>query len=132
MKNLAMILSLSLSVLLGCASSTPKEKQLLPDAGPTTAEIMQGTKVTHTYYGNGQRSPYIGETLMPHYSSQSYYSSEHIQELKRDFKRVPNPEIVGYVYPHINNNEMPVPGYFTSFPLYNRNHFALTSEGYNE
>ncbi len=127
-----MILSLSLSVLLGCASSTPKEKQLLPDAGPTTAEIMQGTKVTHTYYGNGQRSPYIGETLMPHYSSQSYYSSEHIQELKRDFKRVPNPEIVGYVYPHINNNEMPVPGYFTSFPLYNRNHFALTSEGYNE
>lgn len=126
------VLSIVLSSVLSACSSAPKEKQLLPDSGETTAEIMQGRDSMQSYYGNGQQSPYYGEALMPNYSAPSQYTDEHVKELQRDFKRVPNPEIIGYVYPHINNNEMPVPGYFTTFLLYDRSHFALQDEGYSQ
>lgn len=119
------------SLFLASCTSSP-DKVLLPDSGHTTEEIMQGERDDYSYYGDGQKRPFQGQALMSNYHSASQYSSEHIRELKRDFKRVPNPEIIGYVYPHINNNEMPIPGYFTTFLLYDRSHYALSSEGYNE
>ncbi|EHM50245.1 hypothetical protein [Cardiobacterium valvarum] len=56
-------------------------------------------------------------------------SGGHLDELNQDFKEVPNPKILGYVYPHYSATGMPVPGYFTSFRLYKVNHNALMGEG---
>lgn len=123
----------TLFFLGGC--TTPKEKQLLPDNGETTSQLIEGgiskNPANGAYYG-GEKAPFYGGVIMSDYSPNSSYTNSHIEELRRDFKRVPNPEIVMYVYPHINNNRMPVPGYFTTFRLYDRDHYALSSEGYNE
>ncbi len=135
MKNkktfLTTTLFLLIAILAGCSSSANREKKLLPDEGPTTAELVTGTTTENSYFG-GETAPYYGKPLMGGYTPSSSYSAAHIQELKRDFQQVPNPEIVGYVYPHINNNSMPIPGYFTTFRLYSRDHYALSSEGYRE
>lgn len=132
--NIKLIPIVLSGLLLSACSSSRDDKKLLPDGGPTTAELISGnSNTTHSnsYFG-GASAPYIGQPLMGGYQPTNSYSADHIQELKRDFQQVPNPEIVGYVYPHLNNNNMPIPGYFTVFKLYNRDHFALTSEGYRE
>lgn len=47
-------------------------------------------------------------------------ASDEIEQL---FPTLPNPTLVMYVYPHIVDH-MPVPGYSTAFPLYERVEFA--------
>ncbi len=132
MREIITLSSLILLTACSAVTGTAEKDLLLPNDGRATADIMQGKKTVKNYYGNGVRADYTGEALMPTYQSQSTYTNKHIRELQRDFKRVPNPEIIGYVYPHISDNRMPVPGYFTTFPLYERSHFALSSEGHNE
>lgn len=46
----------------------------------------------------------------------------------QDFQQVPNPEILGYVYPHLSG-DLPVPGYYTVFRLRTRDHYAQFGEG---
>jgi hypothetical protein len=46
----------------------------------------------------------------------------------QDFQPVPNPEILGYVYPHLSG-DLPVPGYYTVFRLRARDHYAELGEG---
>lgn len=130
MKASMIIICLS-AMLLSACSSSPKEKQLLPDSGLTTAEIIAGGQSGGDYYGTGIKADYLGTPLVSAYAPNSSYSLAHVNELRRDFHQVPNPEIVGYVYPHIVNNQLPVPGYFTVFRLYNRDHYALATEGYH-
>ena len=46
------------------------------------------------------------------------------------FARLANPVLVLYVYPHLAEAErVPVPGYFTVFPLYERTEYAAPGEG---
>lgn len=133
-KNTTLFITTLLAISLGgCSAVTADKKpQLLPDSGATTMEIIDGETPPSGYYGNGQKAPYVGEPIAPFYQSSSRYSNAHIAELQRDFQRVPNPEIIGYVYPHLNHNEMPIPGYFTTFLLYTRQHYALAAEGHHE
>ena len=49
--------------------------------------------------------------------------------LKARFAKVANPELIMYVYPHLAGPEhVPVPGYFTAFPMYARIHYARPGE----
>lgn len=49
--------------------------------------------------------------------------------LKQLFPRLPNPDIVVYVTPHLaTHNRVPVPGYTTAFPLYDEVHYAMPGE----
>lgn len=121
------------AVLSACSLAEPKSDKLLPDAGPTSAELMTGQRgKANAYYGDGIRADYLGIPLAEGYAPNSAYSLAHVNELKRDFHQVPNPEITAYVFPHISDGELPVPGYFTLFRLYERDHYALEQEGYHE
>ncbi len=45
------------------------------------------------------------------------------------FARLANPVLILYVYPHLAEAErVPVPGYFTVFPLYERTEYAAPGE----
>lgn len=131
MKTLSIILCFS-ALLTGC-SATKDDKSLLPDSGASTAELINGgMSQQQSYYGDNTRMPFIGKPIISGYEPSSDYSNRHLQELNRDFMMVPNPQIIMYVYPHLNDNRIPIPGYYTSFRLYEKNHYALTSEGYHE
>lgn len=125
-------LLLPLCLLLAACSSDP---QLLPDGGPTTKDIWQG----NYHAGDGSTGsriadggyPVAGEpmTAVGSRAAMSSVTGSHFDELNQDFKEVPNPKILGYVYAHYNSTGMAVPGYFTSFRLYKVNHNALMREG---
>ena len=57
------------------------------------------------------------------------YSRTAYTELETMFPRLPNPTLVMYVFPHLAGVErVPVPGYATTFPLYERVEYALPGE----
>ena len=127
------LLALFAASLAACSVTQPSSDKLLPDAGPTTAELISGQKSrVSAYFGNGVQADYLGMPLTEGYAPNSAYSLAHVNELRRDFRKVPNPEIVAYVFPHISDGELPVPGYFTMFHLYERDHYALEQEGHHE
>lgn len=125
-----MMPTLLLSLLLAACSSS--KGKLLPDEGATTAELMSSTHYRQeaVYYG-GEKADYLGIPLVSGYRPKNQYTHAHVAELQRDFHQVPNPQIVAYVYPHLVGN-LPVPGYFTVFNLYDTTHYALGAEGYHE
>ena len=50
-------------------------------------------------------------------------------EIYSQFKRLPNPDLVMYVFPHLAGSDpAPVPGYTTVFPLYQRVQYAMPGE----
>jgi len=50
-------------------------------------------------------------------------------EIDALFVRLPNPDLVMYVFPHLATEEdVPIPGYSTVFPLYERVIYALPGE----
>lgn len=57
------------------------------------------------------------------------FSRSAFTELETVFPRLPNPTLVLYVFPHLAGSEgLPVPGYATTFTLYERVHYALPGE----
>lgn len=55
------------------------------------------------------------------------YSRNAQNEIDRLFVRLPNPDLVMFVFPHLAG-EQPVPGYSTVFPLYEHVQYALPGE----
>lgn len=52
------------------------------------------------------------------------------REIDAVFPRLANPSLVMYVFPHLAGEaRVPVPGYATSFPMYEQVEYALPGEG---
>lgn len=62
-------------------------------------------------------------------TEQMRYTRTARNEVYRQFHRLPNPDLVMYVYPHLAGTDpVPVPGYTTVFPLYQRVQYAMPGE----
>jgi len=60
---------------------------------------------------------------------QEPYTRTAESEIRSLFPRLPNPDLLLYVYPHLSGTEQaPVPGYSTVFPFYQRVQYALPGE----
>jgi conjugative transfer region lipoprotein (TIGR03751 family) len=70
------------------------------------------------------RRPMTEERIDP----QSYTRTAQ-NEIEAVFVRLPNPDLILYVYPHLATDEdVPIPGYSTVFPMYERVIYALPGE----
>ncbi|MFP3493556.1 TIGR03751 family conjugal transfer lipoprotein [Pseudomonas sp. SIMBA_059] len=57
------------------------------------------------------------------------YTRTAQNEIYSQFKRLPNPDLVMYVFPHLSGSDpVPVPGYSTVFPFYQRVQYAMPGE----
>jgi conjugative transfer region lipoprotein (TIGR03751 family) len=62
-------------------------------------------------------------------SLQEPYTRTAANEIRNLFPRLPNPDLVMYVFPHLSGTEQaPVPGYSTVFPFYQRVQYAMPGE----
>ncbi|WP_338524302.1 TIGR03751 family conjugal transfer lipoprotein [Pseudomonas batumici] len=62
-------------------------------------------------------------------TDQLTYTRTAHNEIHSQFKRLPNPDLVMYVFPHLAGSDpVPVPGYSTVFPFYQRVQYALPGE----
>ena len=130
MKNpLILITALGLIslVLSGCAST---KDAVLPQDGPPMKVIYE----QHIQEMN-TRDPLVirkalgNRPVVDGDGSLHGYTREAHNEIDTTFPRLPNPSLVMYVFPHLAGDEqVPVPGYVTTFPMYERVEYALPGE----
>lgn len=114
------------SVLLtGCAST---KDSVLPQDGPTMQSIYQQHMVD-THKPDYQRT--VGGQPLPQSGIDHYqgFVRAAANEIDTLFPRLPNPTLVMYLFPHLSRSErVPVPGYVTTFPFYEKVEYALPGE----
>lgn len=125
-KRAARFLLLFISTLIISGCSTSKEV-MLPPGEQTMLEIWQGTETSpHTAASAREalRRPLTDKNAA---SQEAQYSRDARSEISQQFPRLPNPDMVMYVFAHLAGNT-PVPGYSTVFPFYAQTQYALPGE----
>jgi len=123
-------------VLGGCATSKDK---LLPQGDHTMLDVWQ--QETGGSAGGGQparqlldvrqglRRPLTEPDVKGMPAANAAYTRTAVNEIYRQFHRLPNPDLAMYVFPHLSGSDpVPVPGYTTVFPLYQRVQYAMPGE----
>lgn len=68
------------------------------------------------------------QVVRQHVDAGTFTRTPH-NEIYSQFKRLPNPDLVMYVFPHLAGTDpVPVPGYTTVFPMYQRVQYAMPGE----
>lgn len=127
MRIIAVLIVLSISFLtVGCSS------HVVPQDGPTMEQ---------TYDSMPKQSKdeialmEISKPVASHpidYASVRDNRVSHTQMTREHhgFRKVPNPELAMYIYPHLSGkDEVPIPGYYTAFNAYTQDHYAMSNEG---
>ena len=128
-------LALTLILLGGCATN---KDELLPHGDQTMLDLWQ----QETSGGNGSlagrrlldarlhlRRPLNEADIQAAPTEAASYTRNAANEIHRQFRRLPNPDLTMYVFPHLAGSDpVPVPGYTTVFPLYRRAPYALPGE----
>lgn len=60
--------------------------------------------------------------------SDDSYSRTQASEISQQFPRLPDPDMVMYLFPHLASGNVPVPGYSTVFPFYSQTQYAMPGE----
>jgi conjugative transfer region lipoprotein (TIGR03751 family) len=124
---LILISALGLISLAGCAST---KEAVLPQDGPSMKAIYK----SHIHEMNA-RDPQVirGELghrpILTGNTALQGYTRDAFNEIDVLFPRLPNPMLVMYVFPHLAGDaQAPVPGYATTFPMYEQVEYALPGE----
>lgn len=122
------ILILLLSLLLAACSTD--QKTLLPVDENTTMLSIWGKQNNDAQALYDTRSvlrrPLDDATLIAQQQQATLSDDNAARAL---FRRLPNPDLELYIFPHLAGSEgVPVPGYTTVFPFYNRVQYALPGE----
>lgn len=128
-----LLVVVAVMALAGCA--TNKEK-LLTHGGDTMLDIWNqetggGGRASRELLDARQtlRRPLTEADVQAAPGVQARYTRTAQNEIYRQFHRLPNPDLVMYVFPHLAGTDpVPVPGYSTVFPLYQRVQYALPGE----
>lgn len=120
----------------GCATSKDK---VLPHGDRTMLDVWN--QETGGSVGGGQaarqlldarqglRRPLTEADVQAASAAADTYTRTAANEIYRQFHRLPNPDLVMYVFPHLAGNDpVPVPGYTTVFPFYQRVQYAMPGE----
>ena len=112
--------------LSGCSAMHDKE-DLLPQTGPTMLEVYR-SHLGQTRRQDGQ-PPATGARGAVDAPGLEGYTRQAHDDIDTHFKRLPNPDLVLYVFPHLAaDSGYPVPGYATVLPMYDQVEYALPGE----
>jgi conjugative transfer region lipoprotein (TIGR03751 family) len=128
---------LVIAVMLG-GCSTSKEK-LLPHDGQTMLDIWNEETGGSARGGQPARQLLDARQSLRRSLTEvdvkagpavnASYTRTAQKEIYRQFQRLPNPDLVMYVFPHLAGTDpVPIPGYSTVFPLYQRVQYAMPGE----
>ncbi len=123
-------LPLVVALISGCTTST---EELFPQSGPTMVDVYKThlTSLSRQAQSEHRSEPMgsSGQGLAVGQGSASSYTRTAANEIENLFPTLENPNLVMFVFPHLTSDErLPVPGYSTSFPLFERTEFALPGE----
>ena len=125
------------TVLVGCA----RPRAILRSDGPTMRELIDAGKRVDAQVNTRREAELVNEAWAgdePGLVSEAWvesgggveaYTRDASNDIEQLFPKLQNPEIAIYVYPHLaTDRRMPVPGYTTAVPLYDRYEYALPGE----
>ncbi|EDI1751069.1 TIGR03751 family conjugal transfer lipoprotein [Salmonella enterica] len=115
-------------LLAGCSSS---KEAILPAGDSTMMDLWQhrsGSAQQGTLARDALRRPLTGPERQGDRTQAESYSRTQESELSQQFPRLPNPDMVMYVFPHLADGSAPVPGYSTVFPFYTHTQYAQPGE----
>ena len=128
-RSIRLLVSLA-SISLGLADCATNKDAVLPTDGPSMKAIydshseQMGTGETTAVRVELARRPVDADN-----ASLQGFSRDATNELDITFPRLPNPVLVMFIFPHLATEErVPVPGYSTTFPMYERIEYALPGE----
>ena len=131
---------LAVMVLGGCATS---KDEVLPHGENTMLDVWNQETGGGAGIGSsggqaarqlldarqGLRRPLTEGDVRAAPAAYAAYTRNAANEIYRQFHRLPNPDLVMYVFPHLAGTDpVPVPGYTTVFPLYQRVRYAMPGE----
>lgn len=125
------ILALACSELSGCSTS---KEEMLPAGDNTMLELWNGadgggsTARQSAEARDTLRHPLTGSETQADAQADRSYSRTQESEISQQFPRLPNPDMVMYLYPHLADGNTPVPGYSTVFPFYSQTQYAMPGE----
>lgn len=127
-----LILVFAASLLLGgCAAS---KDEILPAGSHTMLELWngadEGNDGTHArqFARDTLRRALSASEREAQTEADHSYSRSQQSEITQQFRRLPDPDMVMYLYPHLADGTTPVPGYSTVFPFYGQVHYAMPGE----
>jgi conjugative transfer region lipoprotein (TIGR03751 family) len=127
MQTTKRLLTLISALLLLGGCTTNKQEMFPHDADQTMMDIWRasGGGSQELIDARSQLRRRIDDTV----DIQTPYSRDSVNEIFSQFKRLPNPDLVMYVYPHLAGTDpVPVPGYTTIFPMFNKVKYAMPGE----
>ncbi|CAL13503.1 TIGR03751 family conjugal transfer lipoprotein [Yersinia enterocolitica] len=117
-------LLLTVVMLMGCSTS---KDQMLPPGGSTMLTLWNDSSSATHATREGRTT--LRRTLMEPLDLVTETGSRiQENEIQHTFPRLPNPDLVMFVYPHFAGRHTPVPGYSTVLPLYSQVQYALPGE----
>jgi conjugative transfer region lipoprotein (TIGR03751 family) len=135
---IAVLALAGLGLVSGCATS---KDELMPTNGMTMQELWEqgsseqsgsastgstGQQAIEAARGSLRRPITAGDMV----DERTRYTRAAANEIHSQFSRLPNPDLVIYIYPHLAGDQsVPVPGYSTVFPLYQKPQYAMPGEG---
>jgi conjugative transfer region lipoprotein (TIGR03751 family) len=131
-----LLISVLLSFTSGCVSSSNKEA-ILPQTGPTMKDVYdrhfqgggEGSRASGSHSPEAHSPMGKARPLGDDVTDLKGYTRESYNETRLVFNRLPNPDLVMYVFPHLSGSEgSPIPGYTTAFPFYETVQYALPGE----
>ncbi len=131
------------TLLSACSVSGPRESPInaVTRGSPTVLDIYRGQGSVIGIHDQASDVPLrkesarellVGQsTPRPVHAgdgdTQRYWSA--LEPMRNRFARVPNPDLVMVVFPHLSRGKYPVPGYVTVFPMYEQaDLYALPGE----
>lgn len=128
----------ALFFLTGCQSVTGN---VVPQQGPSMESVYDSMGVASPHKALPANSKAVDNASMAEADLTSIRSTRRPQETggysssavrtssTTIFKKLPNPELQLYVYPHLTGtDEIPIPGYYTALSAYEKTHYALPEE----
>ena len=113
------------SALFGCTA----KQAVLPQQAPTIAAIYAGHFKANTGSDLEPAREFLQARPLDAHTAPGP-AKDARDAIEARFVRLANPVLIMYVYPHLAEKEgVPVPGYSTVFPLYERIEYALPGEG---
>lgn len=124
------IVLLATGLLNGCSTS---KEEMLPAGDNTMLELWQGEDGSGSTRNavvarNSLRRPLTDYEQQASVADDRSYSRSQQSEISQQFPRLPNPDLVMYVFPHLADGNTPVPGYSTVFPFYSQVQYAMPGE----
>ena len=122
-------------LVTGCSVTGPRESPIheITRGSPTVVDIYRGQAGSAT---SSERDASAQQRLRTESlarpiaagdgHTRRYWSA--LEPMQQRFARVPNPDLVMVVYPHLAKGKYPVPGYVTVFPMYEQTIYALPGE----